>query len=230
MVPADDRLQLARFRLGEHLKALRTANGLTLRAVGDRVGKSEQHLSNIERGKGTLAYECVAALDSILRADGSLLALKIAEEAIAKERDVERRGLATQPVPSSKEGLSRYPLAGDRTEFVMDVTASGQVFSPGREFHHTWRLRNAGDVPWVARWLARQGPAAAPSLLWSEARVPIATTYPGQEVDITVKFRAAIVEGTTQAHFKMEDDSGYLFFPDRHYYGVMVTATTTKYR
>lgn len=39
---------------------------------------------------------------------------------------------------------------------------------------------------------------------------------PVRRPGITAQFRATIIEGTTQAHFKMEDDDGVLYFPDCH--------------
>jgi hypothetical protein len=136
-------------------------------------------------------------------------------EVTSGPRGRQRAGLA----PSSPV----YPLSGDASTFVGDVTiADGSVMPPLTSFQKTWRVRNSGTVPWVGRRLAREGAAAGLGIPSSPAFSPIPDTPPGQLVDITVPLVASRIDCTAQIRWKMVDRDGRQFFPDRYWYGLML--------
>lgn len=61
--------------LGAKLRAHRLDKGLTLKALADLIGYSQQHISEVERAKSTPAQPFIAACDSALDANGALLEL-----------------------------------------------------------------------------------------------------------------------------------------------------------
>lgn len=120
--------------------------------------------------------------------------------------------------PSEQVG---YPLPGDRSDFICDVTVpDGTEFDQGDEFVKTWRIWNSGSVPWVGRYLTRQGGEPGPGSHTSPGRIVIPDTSPGQSVDLSVPMRAALLPGTSASTWKMTDEEGRLFFPDRYRYGL----------
>lgn len=83
-------------RLGCDVQALRRARGLSQVALGELIGCSGQHVSDIERARACVALSCIAAIDDALGAQGALVALQPAvsaeREAARQERAAARRG------------------------------------------------------------------------------------------------------------------------------------------
>lgn len=79
-------------RLGFEVRSARTREGLTLEALGDWVGFTPQHISEVELAKVCPSEAFVAAVDRALDADGQLLALL---EAVVIERAFERQRRAS---------------------------------------------------------------------------------------------------------------------------------------
>lgn len=125
------------------------------------------------------------------------------------------------PAPPAANASDSYPVPGDRSDFVCDVTVpDGTEFEQGEEFVKTWRIRNSGSIRWDGRFLARQGGAAGPGSHSSPEMVPIPDTGPGATVDISVPMRAALLPGTSASTWKMTDDAGQVLFPDRYRFGL----------
>src|ERR671921_240112 len=59
-------------RLGAELRTQRTAEGLTLQALGDLTGYTPQYVSEVERGKAAPARPFIAACDRALETGGAL--------------------------------------------------------------------------------------------------------------------------------------------------------------
>jgi hypothetical protein len=97
--------------------------------------------------------------------------------------------------------------------------------TPGERFVKTWRIRNVGVVPWRGRYLARLGPAGAEGQVSTLPRVPIPETAPSEIVDVSVSCRAHVLAGSSQAHFKMVDEDGRFYFPDRYSAGLVLAIT-----
>lgn len=110
-------------------------------------------------------------------------------------------GTATSPSPSTPQSLTPF----DDSKFEKDVTyPDGTVVQAGESFDKTWRIRNAGNVPWHGRYLTRMNdtPCKAPK------RVGIGPVAPGESVDITVRVRAADSSGRCKIYWKMTDEDG----------------------
>lgn len=78
-------------------------------------------------------------------------------------------------------------------------------------------------MPWVDRCLRRLGAPAGLGIPSSPIQVRIADTVPRKTVDITVPMKAHSLPGTAEIHWKMVDDEGYEFFPDRYHQGLFIT-------
>jgi transcriptional regulator with XRE-family HTH domain len=199
--------------LGEVMRHVREVAGVSLTATAQVTGVSKGHLSNVERGRDCPGWELVAYYEDRFGADGQLWAAYV--EVAAGPRPRQR---------ANREKPARYPLAGDASEFIDDVTIPDvTVMPPGFRFEKTWRIRNVGSVRWVGRWLRRLGAPAGLGIPSSPIQVRIADTLPGETVDIIVPMKAHILPGTAEVHWKMVDDKGYEFFPDRYYQGLFIT-------
>lgn len=119
--------------------------------------------------------------------------------------------------PSRPPQRGRVP--GDDVRWLADLTVrDGVDVPPNLEFTKSWRLYNAGTVPWVGRRLIRVGPATSYGLVRSPPWVPIADTEPDSTVDISVTVRAPAVETShCEPRWKMADSDGLLCFPDLSY-------------
>jgi transcriptional regulator with XRE-family HTH domain len=195
------------------MRFLRQAAGVSLEEVARALGTSKGHLSNAERGRDRPSLDIVAFYEDQFGADGQLWSTYV--ESLTSPHPRQRANSATRPT---------YPISGDASSFVADITVpDGTVMPPLFIFEKIWRLRNAGTVPWTRRWLARDGAPSGPGIPHSPPRVRIDDTMPGEEVDIAVPLRAHPLEGTSQVRWKMVDDDGWEFFPDRYPRGVFMT-------
>jgi transcriptional regulator with XRE-family HTH domain len=194
------------------MRELRRAGGMSLTGAAQATGTSKGHLSHVELGRDRPSWELVAFYEERFSADGQLWSAFT--ELVAGPRPRQR---------SSKAAASEYPLPGDESTFVDDVTPDAVIMPPGFRFEKIWRIRNSGTVPWTGRWLRRLGPPAGLGIPSSPLQVPIADTLPGQTVDITVPMRAHNHPGTAEVHWKMVDDHGHEYFPDRYPEGIFTT-------
>lgn len=198
--------------LGALMRELREAGGMSLTGTAQATGTSKGHLSHVESGRDRPSWELVAFYEERFNADGQLWAAFV--EAVAGPRPRQR---------SSRAAVGGYPIPGDASTFVDDITPDAIVMPPGFYFEKIWRIRNSGTIPWVGRWLRRLGPPAGLGIPSSPLQVQIATTMPGQTVDIAVPMRAHNHAGTAEVHWKMVDDGGFEFFPDRYPEGIFTT-------
>jgi transcriptional regulator with XRE-family HTH domain len=202
----------ARATLGALMRELRQARGKNLTDTAQESGASKSHLSHVESGRDRPNWEIVAYYEENFDADGQLWAAFI--EVAAGPRPRQRSG---------PPAAGRYPLPGDESTFIADITPDAVIMPPGFRFAKVWRLQNSGTVPWEGRWLRRVGPPAGLGIPSSPLRVLIAATMPGQTVEITVPMRAHNHAGTAEVHWKMVDGDGYELFPDRNPQGIFTT-------
>jgi len=206
--------EAAMLTLGELMRRVREAAGVGLSEVARAAGVDKGHLSHVEHGRDRPSWNLVAYYEESFDGDGQLWSAYV-EVCTAPRARVHSRAPGEPP---------RYPLPGDRSEFVDDVTIpDGTVMPPDFIFEKVWRLRNAGTVPWTRRLLARDGAASGHGIPHSPSRVSIPDTAPGELVDIAVPLRAHPIPGTAQVRWKMVDEDGYEFFPDRYRYGILLT-------
>lgn len=207
------RSDFAQLALGQQLRYLRKANGMAQAEAARRIGVSQGHLANVEKGRDPASHRIVAFYEAEFGGNGQAWSLYAAMQ--TEIRPPQRQPLGDRP---------KYPIPGDASTFVADVTIpDGTIMAPYQWFEKTWRIRNSGTVPWVGRWLARRGAPTGHGVPTSAARVPIPDTEPGEEVDITVPVRAQPLAGASQAHWKMVDDDGWEYFPDRYSLGLVLS-------
>jgi hypothetical protein len=104
-------------------------------------------------------------------------------------------------------------VPGDSSVFVTDVTyPDGSTVAEGQHFIKKWEIRNTGTVLWVGRYLAADGISRGSCTYPS--RVVIPTTYPGQDVTISVPVTASDSPGLCFVTWKMETGTGTLYFPN----------------
>ncbi|WP_237075745.1 NBR1-Ig-like domain-containing protein [Mycobacteroides abscessus] len=199
--------------LGQLLRYLREACGVTLTQTAQQLGVSKAHLSNIERGRDRPSAKIIGFYDQRYGGYGQAWGLY---EALITE------GLAPQRLPLDRQ--PDYPIPGDALTFVANVTIpDGTVMVPNQMFEKTWRIRNSGTVPWKGRWLARDGTLTGHRSPLSPPKILIANTSPGQEIDITVPMRAQQPAGGSQTHWKMVDNHGWEYLPDLHHAALVVS-------
>ena len=145
-------------------------------------------------------------------ADGMLLSLF---EVVVHAREEKRRRSGGRPQ------LVRA-ADGDASVFVDDTVPHGTAVSPGLLFVKTWRVRNAGTVPWRGRMIERQGPLTGPGLITSLRRMEIPDADPGETIEIEALLRAPGYDCSSIAYFKMIDTDGHLCFPDDYQLGLDV--------
>lgn len=132
--------------------------------------------------------------------------------------------LSHPPDANAPDEPTRYPLPGDYSDFVRDVSIpDGSLVDPGQTLHKQWELRNAGNVHWTNRRLARVGATGGYASPESPDSVSIPDTPPGENVVISVNVVAPERPAHYIAHWKMTDEYGQLCFPDRYRYGVWVS-------
>lgn len=140
--------------------------------------------------------------------------------------------VAPIPLPCLPQALCNRDPSGnldseqepqDMSEFIRDVTIpDGSIMQPGEKFTKIWAIRNAGNVTWKNRYLARMGACAGTALITSAKRVKIPHTMPGQQVEIAVELRSPEVATTTTAIWKMTFSDSQLCYPHRYVYGLSV--------
>jgi len=199
--------------LGHQLRYLRQSAGMTLVEAARQLRATKGHLSNIERGRDRPGLAIVAFYEERFNGDGQAFGLYV--ESVTSWRPRQRQPIASRP---------RYPIPGDGSTFVADITVpDGTIMPPFFIFQKVWRVRNSGTVPWIGRWLVREGVPGGYGVPRSPYRVPIPDTQPGEEVDLVVPVQAQALEGSSQAHWKMKDADGWEYFPDRYPAGIVLS-------
>jgi transcriptional regulator with XRE-family HTH domain len=64
---------------GQRLHCLRTAEGKSLREMAADINSDASHIARVEKGRGNLNLECMAALNTVYGADLNWLILGIGE-------------------------------------------------------------------------------------------------------------------------------------------------------
>lgn len=103
----------------------------------------------------------------------------------------------------------------DDSVFVDDVTIpDGTIIKANSEFEKIWEIRNNGFMIWEDRFLKEDNPGA--SFIFPHSNIiPIPKTLPGQNVKLSVKFKAYHYPCTTVSWWKMVDQNGKYFFRNK---------------
>jgi len=219
----------ARSRLGVAMRELREAAEITLTAMAHDLGYSLAHLSRIEHGLDAASLAVVKAYDERLGCDGLLMSIYAT---VLDEREEFRLQRTDRPRPEKSgvsvrldiaEAIQRRDGRRDSSKFEGEGgVADGALVAQGQPFIKSWKIRNAGELPWINRYLARIGALDGPGLVSSPRRFPIETTSPGDSVEVTALLKAPKLPGTCIANFKMVYADGLLCFPDKYTTGLAV--------
>jgi len=93
------------------------------------------------------------------------------------------------------------------------------IMSPGQDFIKTWRVKNTGACPWGAGYvLAYAGYADSMS---GQFIAMTEVIQPGQEVEVSVQFKAPDVAGEYLSAWSMQNPQG-VAFPERVFIKIVV--------
>lgn len=127
---------------------------------------------------------------------------------------------------SRRRGRHEPVFTGDRSRFVKDLSVpDGSIVRVNERFVKKWEIANVGTIPWVDRYLVRQGPAQARGRLRSDERTPIPRTLPGENCVIAVELVAPDMPGSCYAEWKMTDTAGRILLPNQKPVYVSVDVT-----
>jgi Ig-like domain from next to BRCA1 gene/Helix-turn-helix domain len=191
--------------LGWAMRELRASCQWDVTRAAHAFGCSPSHITRVELGQARPSRDLVDFYEQQFEGDGILVSLM---EVVEHHAEQGRRRAAQSGIRVARA------VPGDAPQLVESELALGTLIACGERFSQTWRIRNAGVVPWVGRQLERQGPRAGPGLIVSERRYPIPDTAPGEIATIQVDLTAPTYDCSTIAYFKMVDADGQLCFPD----------------
>jgi hypothetical protein len=128
--------------------------------------------------------------------------------------------------PSVSPGPRQWPMPGDASEFVRDVSIPDNTqVRVGQQFVKTWEIRDTGSVRWTDRYLQRVGGSETTADCRTPARVPVPATEPGGTVQIAVPVNPQGPPGVCKVYWKMVDEAGAQVMPSARpvYFLVVVT-------
>ncbi len=99
-------------------------------------------------------------------------------------------------------------LAIDPTTVDVNIP-DGTIMSPGQDFVKTWKVKNNGSCPWAAGYkLVYAGYSNSMS---GQFQPLTGVIQPGQEVELSVQFKAPSETGEYLSAWQMENPSGVTF-------------------
>ena len=97
----------------------------------------------------------------------------------------------------------------DDSQFLEDVTIpDGTVVKPGEDFKKTWRFKNTGTCQWTIEYAI--GYAYGEQMRGVETKLPKSVS-PGATLDITVRFRAPLVNFWYGSWWRLKNSRGDYF-------------------
>lgn len=209
-------------QLGFEVRRRREALGLSVEDVARAVGRDRRVVRSLEDGREAPAEAVIHRIDQLLRAQGLILGRY--DGVIAEKRQI--RYYRAFPILSAAPDAS----PSDASVFVDETGEDGELMAPGEYFLKTWTIRNSGTQRWVERFLRRIGDHSGGGLITTPPMIPIKETAPGDVVVVHVPCIAQYAEGSSIATFKMADEAGRLYFPDRYSVGLQVRVTVVRGR
>lgn len=121
-------------------------------------------------------------------------------------------GTATQtPLAQVTNALGTTVALCDAMEFVADVNVpDGTNMSPGQDFLKTWRVKNTGSCTWGADYKLIYSYGEKMSGQWQPLNQVV---QPGQEVELSVQFKAPDKVGEYVSAWQMTSPKGAPFGP-----------------
>jgi transcriptional regulator with XRE-family HTH domain len=203
--------------LGFEIRYLRERAGLSSTALADLCGCSRTTIYGVETGTDVPSEFMIRKLDAELGAEGLVVSRY---EAVLNAKRVRKFAAEIPTGPIAPDASD-----DDESWFVDETIPDGTLMPPGHHFVKTWTIVNTGHALWQGRYLQRVGASSGVGLITTPIRVPVPATSPGERVVFEVPCAAHYVEGTSRAHFKMADEAGRLYFPNRYDVGLVVQIT-----
>ena len=96
---------------------------------------------------------------------------------------------------------------------TLDVTIpDGTPMTPGQDFVKTWKIKNTGICTWDTSYKPIFSYSSPPNQRMSAHPVPLAALVaPGQEVDVSVQFKAPTTPGEYAGYWQMVNAKGIPF-------------------
>ncbi|MBE7433503.1 MAG: hypothetical protein HS100_06280 [Anaerolineales bacterium] len=96
---------------------------------------------------------------------------------------------------------------------TLDVTIpDGTPMTPGQEFVKTWKIKNTGICTWDTNYKPIFSYSSPPNERMGAQPVPLASLVaPGQEVDVSVQFKAPSTAGEYTGYWQMVNAKGIPF-------------------
>jgi len=115
-----------------------------------------------------------------------------------------------QPVAQVTNALGTTVALCDSLSFVADVNVPDDTsMSPGQDFVKTWKVKNSGSCPWGAGYkLVYAGYADNMS---GQFQPLTSVVQPGQEVEVSVQFKAPDAADQYLSAWQMSNPSGVTF-------------------
>lgn len=126
------------------------------------------------------------------------------------------------PVVTDPTQLSLTPAAlCDNYSFdlsTLDVTIpDGTPMTPGQDFTKTWKIKNTGICTWDTSYKPIFAYSNPPNERMSAQPVPLTTLVaPGEEVDVSVQFKAPTTPGEYSGYWQMVNSKGISFGDKDH--------------
>lgn len=97
----------------------------------------------------------------------------------------------------------------DDAKWVEDVTVpDGTQMTPGQDFVKTWKVRNTGSCTWGSGYTIIHG---YDEKLDGVAELLAGAVAPGEEVEVSVRFKAPASAGEHRSYWRMQNASGSAF-------------------
>jgi hypothetical protein len=96
---------------------------------------------------------------------------------------------------------------------TLDVTIpDGTPMTPGQEFVKTWKIKNTGICTWDTSYKAIFSYSSPPNQNMGAQPIPLSTLVePGQEVEVSVQFKAPTTSGRYTGYWQMVNANGIPF-------------------
>lgn len=112
-----------------------------------------------------------------------------------------------------KTTITSVLFSFDGSDIISDVTyPDGDKVTVNEKFQKIWRIKNTGMQLWNDRILKEENPNRN-GLVPEQDTIVIPTTNPGEELDISIWFKAPKYPGSYISYWKMLDNTGRLCFP-----------------
>ena len=93
------------------------------------------------------------------------------------------------------------------------------IMTPGQDFIKTWKVKNTGSCPWGAGYVLAY--AGYEDNMSGQFIAMTEVIQPGQDVEVSVQFKAPTQAGTYVSAWSMRNPAG-VFFPERVFVKIIV--------